>query len=391
MKKQILLTALIFGAGYASLAQNTFPANGNVGIGTNSPTHKLEVKGDAQIESTVITSSNSPFPNSTVLFSQKGFQNMFGVDGQFTTKYFGMKTDGNFTIMGGNVGIGTTNPTAKITFNDVNGSTEPSGISWYGPAPLNYGIYRTAGDWVAPYQQLKLQWDTGIILDPGTLHGKSFVDIGGGGLRVSSGNVGIGTTTPENNDGWTKVMEVHGYTDAKSILTSNNINTGSWVHENGFFGAPAGGMVGTSTNHPFSIIAAKAVKMTFLPNGNVGIGTITPKEALSVNGNIRAREVKVETRDWPDYVFEEGYKVGTLGELETYIKANKHLPGIADAKNIEENGISVSETIKAQQKIIEELTLHLIEKEKEIKESNKKINELDLKLDLILKKINNTK
>jgi hypothetical protein len=99
-------------------------------------------------------------------------------------------------LANGNVGIGTTSPGAKLSFNNVDDGTNGSdGIAWYNAAPLNYGIYRTPGAWASPsYQQLRLQWDTGIILDPGSGHGKSFVEILNGGLRVTAGNVGIGTT-----------------------------------------------------------------------------------------------------------------------------------------------------------------------------------------------------
>ncbi|MFD2581616.1 hypothetical protein ACFSR6_03880 [Pedobacter vanadiisoli] len=100
--------------------------------------------------------------------------------------------------------------------------------------------------------------------------------------------------------------------------------------------------------------------------GNVGMGTLIPREKLSVNGNIRAREIKVEATNWPDYVFEESYNVGTLKGLESYIKANKHLPDMPSAKDVEVNGIAVSEMLKLQQQKIEELTLHLIEKDKAI-------------------------
>ncbi|TCC97695.1 hypothetical protein [Pedobacter hiemivivus] len=95
----------------------------------------------------------------------------------------------------GNVGIGTTNPTAKISFNNLEDhSDNPDGITWYNPNPLAYGIHRTAGAWTGPnFQQLRLSWDTGIILDPGILFGKSYVDIQGAGLRVTAGNVGWDT------------------------------------------------------------------------------------------------------------------------------------------------------------------------------------------------------
>jgi len=97
----------------------------------------------------------------------------------------------------GNVGIGTSTPAAKLSFEDVNVSTLANGITWHNPDPLLYGIHRTAGTWNPPnYQQLRMSFSTGIILDPGSLYGKSFVDIQGGGLRVTSGSVAIGTTNP---------------------------------------------------------------------------------------------------------------------------------------------------------------------------------------------------
>ncbi|MBB6236407.1 hypothetical protein HDC90_001019 [Pedobacter sp. AK013] len=134
-----------------------------------------------------------------------------------------------------------------------------------------------------------------------------------------------------------------------------------------------------------------------LPNGiwnaqgNVGIGTLVPKEKLSVNGNIRAKEIKVEATNWPDYVFEEGYNIGTLKGLESYIKANKHLPGIPSAKEIEANGLELGEMVKMQQKKIEELTLHLIEKDKLLsieKEMNKK---QQAQIDSVIKELANMK
>lgn len=105
--------------------------------------------------------------------------------------------DSQISDNGTNVGIGNTSPGAKLSFIDLPNSSSADGITWYSPAPTTYGIFRTAGTWSSPnYQQLQLNWITGIILNPGASYGKSYVDIQGGGLRVSSGNVGIGTTTP---------------------------------------------------------------------------------------------------------------------------------------------------------------------------------------------------
>ncbi|WP_199137831.1 hypothetical protein [Pedobacter sp. ASV12] len=110
--------------------------------------------------------------------------------------------------------------------------------------------------------------------------------------------------------------------------------------------------------------------------GNVGIGTTTPNEKLSVNGKIRAKEIKVETANWPDYVFADGYKVEKLEELERYIKANKHLPEMPSAKEVEANGVELGEMVKLQQKKIEELTLLLIEQNKQLQDLAEKNKEL---------------
>ena len=70
----------------------------------------------------------------------------------------------------------------------------------------NYGIFRGSGACNSPdYQQGYFKWLTGIVLDPGSIYGKSYVDIQGGGLRVTSGNVGIGGTISVNGISLTNV------------------------------------------------------------------------------------------------------------------------------------------------------------------------------------------
>ena len=128
--------------------------------------------------------------------------------------------------------------------------------------------------------------------------------------------------------------------------------------------------------------------------GNVGIGTENPAEKLSVNGKIRAKEVKVEVANWPDYVFSKDYRMMSLSAIEQFIKSNGHLPEMPNAAELGENGVYLGEMVKFQQKKIEELTLHLIDKEAELKkekEENKRQNQRLLAIEASIKQIKSRK
>lgn len=98
--------------------------------------------------------------------------------------------------------------------------------------------------------------------------------------------------------------------------------------------------------------------------GNLGIGLTNPSEKLTVNGKIKAREIRVDASDMPDYVFDDSYHKLSLSAIEQYIKVNKHLPEVPTAKELEREGMAVGEMNKLLLKKVEELTLHLIEKDK---------------------------
>ncbi|MBB5649151.1 hypothetical protein [Pedobacter cryoconitis] len=115
-------------------------------------------------------------------------------------------------------------------------------------------------------------------------------------------------------------------------------------------------------------------------SGNVGIDTTTPKEKLSVNGNIRAKEIKVEAENWPDYVFEPSYTPMPLSELESYVFKNKHLPGVPTAKEIEIDGIELGKLNKMLVKQQEELILHLIEQSKKIDDLMRQVKEQQIEI-----------
>ncbi|MFC3197300.1 hypothetical protein ACFOET_06720 [Parapedobacter deserti] len=106
-------------------------------------------------------------------------------------------------------------------------------------------------------------------------------------------------------------------------------------------------------------------------NGNVGIGIDNPTDKLAVNGSIRAKEIKVETANWPDYVFKKDYPLLPLEDVDAYIKENGRLPGIPAAAEVEANGVALAEMNRKLLEKVEELTLYLIE----LNESNRQIKE----------------
>lgn len=117
--------------------------------------------------------------------------------------------------------------------------------------------------------------------------------------------------------------------------------------------------------------------MRILANGNVGIGTAAPQAKLAVNGNILAKEVKVKTDiTVPDYVFEEGYELPDLKELEAYVKQNKHLPEVPSAAEIERDGLDLAAMNLLLLKKVEELTLLLIKKDKKNNDMEGELREI---------------
>ena len=112
-----------------------------------------------------------------------------------------------------------------------------------------------------------------------------------------------------------------------------------------------------------------------LDTGNVGIGTTTFAHKLNVAGTIRAHELIVDST-WADHVFEDGYELPTLEEVQAHIEEKGHLPGVPSAESIQTDGLSLGESQALLMQKIEELTLYILEQDKRLDEKDELIDSL---------------
>lgn len=116
---------------------------------------------------------------------------------------------------------------------------------------------------------------------------------------------------------------------------------------------------------------------------NYGSSLLNPQGTYSVfvTGGFMAEEVSVKLSSaWPDYVFSPDYELMSLVDLELFLIEHRHLPGFANAEEIIEKGQNVGENqIKLLEKV-EELTLYMIELNKQLLEAQAEIQSLKSKL-----------
>jgi carbohydrate binding protein with CBM6 domain/Big-like domain-containing protein len=235
--------------------------------------------------------------------------------------------------------------------------------------------------------------------------GNSNVAIGRDGLYYNasgSNNVGIGyqaayLTSSGNNNTALGFQALYSNTTG-----SNNIAIG--------YGAqPADGISNGQLSIQNIIFGTNNTGTgSTLSTGNIGIGTVAPSQKLEVNGNVLVDnqlfvgtvdpttttgyllavngaaiftmvKVKLNTA-WPDYVFGDDYSLPSLAEVEKYIKENKHLPDMPSADEMKKQGIDLGDNQAALLKKVEELTLYIIDQNKQTEEQDQKIEDLNAKI-----------
>ncbi|TKG91624.1 hypothetical protein EYV94_21605 [Puteibacter caeruleilacunae] len=186
------------------------------------------------------------------------------------------------------------------------------------------------------------------------------------------GHLGIGTSNPS--------AALHVIGDGRSSFRIyNSESTTNYISMwQGSYGAVID-PIGTGVLYIGGYDVATKVIMA-QKGGNVGIGVANPDVTakLHVAGTIRAEEIKVKAKT-ADFVFEEDYQLKSLEEVEQFVKERKHLPGIASAKKMEEEGVGLAEMNKLLLQKIEELTLYNIQQNKRMKQLEEEINSLKQK------------
>ena len=328
---------------------------GNVGIGTGSPSNKLDVRGASG--TAIRLSSDDNYHIGLLSWSTGVVSLSAGGYGSPDLNFLTGGVERMRITNGGNIGINTTSPQARL---DVNGDLSIGDGSngnqniqiRYGNFSSGYGAVRfyQSGSNLSTIHSFSTSWNSGNIFNSSSgainITGNTGVTFGNwndidaailtGGAAYFKNNVGIGTTSP------TYKLDVVGEgrfgTGAKAIIGSDGTYSGySGV---GFGGTTNGynrifGHEGTSDGLYLSAATGNGIwfwtngsnlRMTISPSGNVGIGTTAPAERLDVFGRIQARPLANGSSGnyW--------YMIGSITDVTNY--------GVANGIEVESAGLN---------------------------------------------------
>jgi hypothetical protein len=204
--------------------------------------------------------------------------------------------------------------------------------------------------------------------------GTQNIAIGPGAMSsnlTGNGNFGIGKAVMSSKTSGDNNLALGNFAGQNNISGSNNIFIGSEAGLNETSSSKLY-IANTSTTTPliYGDFAAKFVSIGDVDPGVKREDAVTAGGyKLLVQGGILTEKVKVALKssgDWADYVFEDNYHLMPLNNVEAFVKINKHLPNVPSADEMALKGMDVAQTSKMFMEKIEELTLYIIELNKEV-------------------------
>ena len=358
--------------------------NGNVGIGIASPTEKLHIEGG----SVLISNNTTTTPDLTIKRTLIGSKPSISLvstwhDNETNTNYngkFDIQMDGQTAKF--MVTQGWTPQMVEI-MSLTNGYSSINGDLNVVDKLIVHGISSLSGNVsVGTSVGTSLTVNSYSILKGDVVIGTSSVpaDLTVNGNTAYTGNLSLGTTTA------TEKLNVKGNILLESQTSHNG---GAFKFENITVQSGNGNYYDvlkiSYNNYAASYITINASNLSLykkslqLNESEIIINDANNNRTAYIHqdGRIWAKKLLLaDAEQWPDYVFEDNYKLQSLPELESYLKANKHLPDMPTANEIKDNGIDVGAVNTQLVKKVEELSLYLIEQNKQIEAQQKQIEEL---------------
>lgn len=201
-------------------------------------------------------------------------------------------------------------------------------------------------------------------------------------IDKEDGNVGIGTNSPDEKlevegnalvNGFIKTQTATGYI---KMYSANNSFAHFYTDRPKFYFNKTIQVDGAINSHTtdLQLQTQGTTRVNVKGNGQVDIGTLHINAGahtdykLAVDGKIVSKKVVVTLDNWADHVFDKNYKLKTLAEVEAFITKENHLPEIPSEQKVLEEGIELGEMNKLLLLKVEELTLYMIQMQKEIDE-----------------------
>lgn len=237
------------------------------------------------------------------------------------------------------VGIGTSEPIQKL---DVRGKSYFSDYVGIGIQNPLYGLHVN--------ESIKVNGDlhagnAGIGRDAETFAKISIKN------QSAPAALKIQSTNP---NAYTKLLYMEFFEKTTEVLKVVNTGTGAVPY---LFEANGTVTIKNETGPVFQLF----------PSGKLIVSNGTSKLLqLEPDGMLRGRRIKLDVVSWADFVFEDNYSLMKLSEVEKFIQRNKHLPNVPSEKQMKENGLDVTEMNALLLQKIEELTLYVIQQQKEL-------------------------